>query len=338
MVKDIVLQRLKEDTSRYISGEVLSEMLGVSRTAIWKYINELKKDGYEIESSSKKGYKLISASDIINATEIGYNLGTRILAKKIEYFGVIDSTNNYAKQAAAEGCGDGTVIVAESQTSGRGRLGRAWDSAGKKGIWLSVVLRPSIAPEDIHLITLAASVAVVKAVKQATGIETGIKWPNDVVLGGKKVCGILTEMSSEMERVNFLVLGIGINVNHETEDFPEGLRDTAVSLASYADKNLDGAVCKTPFNRAYIIRTLLEELEKIYIKINEGSTEEIVEEWKKYSVTLGNEVRVTIKNNQYTGIARDITEDGKLIVSCSDGITREVISGEIMVRGILGYV
>jgi len=328
-----ILQILKENSMEYVSGERLSEILGVSRTAVWKCINELKKEGYVIESVSKRGYKLESSPDILNEFEIGYSLNTNIIGNRICYFKSIDSTNNYAKKAAQEGCEEGTVIVADTQTSGRGRMGRSWESKEGSGIWMSVVLRPAIAPEDVQVMTLAASVAVVDALKRVTGVEAGIKWPNDIIIGGKKVCGILTEMSTEMDRVNYLVLGIGLNVNQKKEDFPEELRSTAISLKAYMDEN---NMLVSNIRRSDIIKNVLLELEKQYEIMKKGNTEEIIEKWRENSITLGRKVKIIFKNTEYEGIAKDVTDDGKLIVHCCDGITREVSSGEVSVKGIMG--
>jgi BirA family transcriptional regulator, biotin operon repressor / biotin---[acetyl-CoA-carboxylase] ligase len=336
-VKNIILQKLKENTSGYISGEVISGELCVSRTAIWKYIKELKKDGYIIESSSKKGYKLTSIPDIINSCEVVANLSTEILGKKIYYFDVVDSTNNYAKKIATEGCEDGTVVISEKQTAGRGRLGREWNSSDSKGIRISIVLRPELVPEDVQIITLAAAISVSYAIKEATGMDSGIKWPNDIILDGKKVCGILTEMSSETGRVNHIVLGIGINVNQDIEDFPMDLRDIAVSLKMNALKENIELPLKYGFDRSMIIKALLVNLEHLYSAINNYQTDEIITKWKNLSVTLGKHICITLQNKQIFGIAKDITKDGKLIVACADGTEQEVISGEVKVRGIMGY-
>ncbi len=328
-----ILQMLKEKSAEYVSGEKLSETLGVSRTAVWKYINELKKEGYVIESSSKKGYRLEPSPDILNEFEIGYCLDTRIIGRKIYYFKSIDSTNNYAKKVAQEGCVDGTVIVADAQTSGRGRMGRSWDSKEGCGIWMSVVLRPSISPQDVQIITLAASIAVVEALKHVTGIDAGIKWPNDVIIGGKKVCGILTEMSTEMDRVNYVVLGIGLNISQKNDDFPKELRSRAISLKAYMEEN---NMSVPSIRRSDIIKHILLELEKHYDSMTSGNTEEIIKMWRENSVTLGRKVKIIYKNAEYEGIARDVTDEGKLVVYCNDGITREISSGEVSVRGIMG--
>ncbi|ADU73267.1 BirA family biotin operon repressor/biotin-[acetyl-CoA-carboxylase] ligase [Acetivibrio thermocellus AD2] len=334
-VKEVILKKLKESTQNYVSGEELSNILGVSRTAVWKCINELKKEGYVIDSSSKKGYKLCYVPDIINSWEIKEGLGTRIIGQNIHCFSEIDSTNNYAKTLAQKGCDDGTVVLAEHQTQGRGRLGRSWDSMGGKGIWMSIVLRPAVGLEDVQIITLAAAVAVVLAFKKVMGIDAGIKWPNDIVLDGKKVCGILTEMSMEMERINFLILGIGINFSHEESEFPEEIRDRATSLGIYLKEKKGMDISR--FKRSHLIRAILSELEEVYDMINEGKAGVIVEEWKKYSVTLGKEVVIKYREEQYTGIAQDVDQSGRLIVKQDDGTVREILSGEVSVRGLLGY-
>lgn len=327
-MKEKVLAQLKHNTDGYVSGEALSELLGVSRTAVWKHIKELKNEGYGIESSSKKGYRLQTVPDALHACEIRSGLATEVLGRKVLCFDSIDSTNNHAKKVALEGCEDGTVVIAEVQTAGRGRMGRTWASAGKKGIWMSVVLRPTLPPEEIQVITLAAAVAVVRTIRRVTGISAGIKWPNDIILDGRKVCGILTEMSADMEQVSFIVLGMGMNVNHTEEDFPEELRHLATSLAACSGGTYD---------RCELVRVLLEELEPLYKSVNRGAAEEIIQAWREYSVTLGRQIKASVRNMEYTGTAADITKDGRLVVDCTDGQRREFISGEVMIRGILGY-
>jgi len=334
-MKARILMKLKENMNNFVSGEKLSVELGISRTAVWKYINELREDGYEILSSSKKGYKLGSIPDIINLFEISQGLDTQIIGSDIKYFDTIDSTNNYAKEIAQESCKDGTVVVADTQTSGRGRLGRSWSSPRGKGIWMSVVLRPEIPPYDVQVITLAASVAIVQAIRDATCIQTQIKWPNDILLDGKKVCGILTEMNSEMDRINYLVLGIGINVNQLKEDFPEELWDTATSLRMYANHN---KLSVTTYKRSDIIKNILHELEIVYKKVCTGNTGDILRQWKRYSAVLGKKIRIIYKNGEVTGTARNVTNDGRLVVYCDDGVTREIISGEVSIRGLNGSI
>ncbi|AEV70475.1 biotin--[acetyl-CoA-carboxylase] ligase [Acetivibrio clariflavus] len=332
-MKREVLLYLKNNPHEYVSGEQLSTLFGVSRTAIWKVINELKREGYIIESSSKKGYRLSPDSDVLNSFEISEELKTKVLGRNIIYFDQIDSTNNYAKRIALEGCEEGTLIVADCQTSGRGRLGRDWNSANKKGIWMSLVLRPDIPFEEVQMLTLAASVAVVQALYEVAEIKAGIKWPNDIIINGKKVCGILVEMNMEIESINFLVLGIGVNVNQQKEDFSEELSDKATSLKMHLEELGIQKILK----RTQLIAAILLKFEAIYDKVKCGDFGYIISEWKKHSVTLGREVSIIYKDRQYRGIAQDITKDGKLIVKCEDGTVKEVFSGEVSVRGLLGY-
>lgn len=327
-MKDLVLRKLKQNLYRYVSGETLSQELNVSRTAIWKHIKTLKREGYVIESSPKVGYRLISMPDVLDPAEIHENMVTEFIGREIHYFKEIDSTNNYAKKIAYDGCEDGTVIIAERQASGRGRLGRSWESNMGKGIWMSVVLRPDISPESIQLITLAASVAVVKAIRDTTGIVTGIKWPNDILLDGKKLCGILVEMSSEMDRINFVVIGIGINIGQDREDFSEDLRNKAVSLSSYIRKN----ELSIEFTRNMLVGKLLTEIEKYYKLILKGKREEIIQEWKNFSVILGKEVVVSCRGEDFSGFAEDLTDEGKLVIRSHDGIAKLIISGEVSLK------
>jgi BirA family transcriptional regulator, biotin operon repressor / biotin---[acetyl-CoA-carboxylase] ligase len=332
MVKYSILHKLEENRDTYVSGECLSEIFGISRTSVWKHIRNLKKEGYLINASSKKGYKFTPASDILNTYEILGGLKTEFIGRKLLFFDSLDSTSNYARKIASEGCENGTVVAAETQTRGRGRMGREWASTPGKGIWLSVVLKPSAAPEEVLAITLAAAVSVVSAIKKATGIEAGIKWPNDIILSGRKVCGILTEMVSEAERVDFIVIGIGINVNQDLLDFPMELREKAISLKLYSqkpDSNKNDLPANEIHNRSGIIRELLYELELAYKKINAGMVPEIISDWRLHSVTLGREVKVAVRNMEYKGIARDIENDGRLVIECLDGTIRRISSGEV---------
>lgn len=338
-MKEEILDKLKENPGQFVSGEVLSDTLGVSRTAIWKHMKDLKEEGYIIESISKKGYRLLAVPDILNEHEIKQGLKTSFIGQRVDYLKTVDSTNRYAKEIALNGCEDGTIVAADSQTSGRGRLGREWVSADRKGIWMSVVLRPTIPPEEVQLITLAASVAVVTAIYNTTGLKTGIKWPNDIILDGKKVCGILTEMSCEMERVNFLIVGIGINVSHERQDFSGDLRKAATSIKIGLEEHIDSSEIdwSSCLNRSNLIKEILIELEKVYFNLKNGLTKDIIGQWKKYSVTLGKQVKIIARGSEYIGTAIDITEDGKLVLILPDGERHEVMSGEVSVRGLLGY-
>ena len=325
-MKNQILKKLKEQ-ARYISGEDISKTLNVSRTAVWKHINELRKDGYVIESSSKKGYRFVQAPDILDRREINIPQG-QLIGGNIQHFAEIDSTNNYAKKIASEGCAHGTVVVADRQTMGRGRIGRQWQSDSADGLWFSIVVRPELEPENIQVITLATSVAVVEAIKETQGIICGIKWPNDIILDGRKLGGILTELSAEPGHVNYVVVGIGINVNQDLEHFDYEIRQKAVSLKMYDNK---------PVQRSKLLGSILTSFEKLYKSVLLGKNKDIIDKWSEYSVTIGKEVKVAYRNVEYIGTAQSIAADGRLIVKCKDGVTREISAGEIQVRGLLGY-
>ncbi len=248
--------------------------------------------------------------------------------------------------------GEGTAVVAGEQTDGRGRLGHQWSSSGEKGIWMSIILKPDISPEKIQIITIMTAVVIVKAIKKLYGIDLGIKWPNDLILDNKKVCGILTEMNCETERVNYIVVGIGINVSLKTTDFPQDLKDIATSLLIHSeermskngdkkkndDKTNNVEKSEIKFNRSEIIKCIFVEFEKLYNKVINNDTADIIDMWRKFSVTLGREVRVSSRDSDFTGIAKDIKEDGKLLVDCGDGVVKEVSSGEVSVKNLMGYI
>lgn len=331
-----IVQLLKEAAPGYVSGGELGRRYQLSRTAIWKHVEELRQEGYSIEASSRKGYRLLPTEDRLNSYEIARNLGTLTVGREVQFFDTIDSTNSHAKKLAAEGCTNGMVVIAGQQTAGRGRLGRSWASLPDKGIYITVVLRPEMAPAQTQIFTLAAAVATAKAISKAAGIRLGIKWPNDLVTDGKKVCGILLEMSSEADRVNYIVIGIGINYSQSAEDFPEELRNKAISLKMAVKAQKTGEL--EAKSRLSVIRSVLRELDEAYHIVLDGRQEEILDLLREHSVTIGREVRFMLKDIEYTGTAVDITPDGRLTVDCNDGVRRELYSGEVSVRGIYNYV
>ena len=304
----------------YISGENISDELGISRNAVWKHINKLRQDGYSIESVTKRGYRLISSPDVISAELIKDGLDTEFIGQNVVYYDETDSTNNEAKRNSD--MPDGTLFISEIQTGGKGRLGRAWVSPKGIGIWMSLLLKPHILPQDVAQITLVAGMATARSV----GCGAKIKWPNDVVIGSKKICGILTEMSAEIERVNYIVPGIGINVN--TESFPDELKEKATSLYIESGKK---------FERYKIVQRFLKEFEILYKKFIEGGIAAITDDYRELCVTIGKEVSVIYPNRTINGRAIDINDNGELIVETDNGII-EVDSGEVSVRGIYGYV
>lgn len=307
----------------YLSGEDISRQLEVSRTAIWKHMQALKQDGYEIESHPRLGYKLRQVPDLLLPDEIRSRLTTAKFGRgTIYYFPEIESTNNEAKRQAVAGCAEGTIVLAEAQLSGRGRLSRGWFSPFGRGIWLSVVLRPPFPPQEAPKCTMMAAVAVNRAIRRVTGIQSGIKWPNDILFQGKKIVGILTEMSAEMDAINHVVIGMGINVNIEQQEFPEELREIGTSLAAAAGHSI---------SRLELLAAVLEELEAVYELAISSGFKEIFQEWRRQSITLGQAVNVIGVNNQFAGIAVDIDDDGALLVQTTDSLER-VIAGDVSIR------
>lgn len=318
-MKEKILNLLKESDG-YISGEKISDTVGISRTAVWKHIKSLKKDGFIIQSVTNKGYMLVSSPDILNEYEIQSKLETEFIGRNIMMFGETDSTNIQAKNNSAKP--DGTVFIAEAQTIGRGRLGRSWDSQKGTGIWHSILLKPDITISDLPKITLVAGLAVCRAI----GLDAKIKWPNDVVIGNKKVCGILTEMSAETDRINYVVCGVGINVN--TDSFPAEISEKATSLRIEYGRE---------FERNALIARFLNEFEKLYKSFLKNGLSEILDEYKKNCVTLGREVRVLSRNDTVCGTAEDIAPDGSVIIRTENGCVK-VNSGEVSIRGMYGYL
>lgn len=328
-MKEEIISLLKKNKNEFISGEDISSILGISRAAVWKYMKVIKEDGYNIESVSRKGYKLISSPDLLTFEEISPYLNTSYIGKQIVYFNSIDSTNNEAKKLASSGCSEGIVIISEEQTMGRGRLGRNWVSPKFKGIWMSIVLRPDIDPMNVAKITQVGAAAVLKAIKEQ-GINAYIKWPNDIVLNNKKVCGILTEMSGEINNVNYVVMGIGINVNIDKEDFPEEIEEIATSLKIEEGKSIE---------RKALVASILNNLEELYKEfIKNEDIKTSIDICRENSILIGKSVRIINRNDEIQAQALDLSDDGKLIVKYQDGSIHEVISGEVSVRGLYGYV
>lgn len=333
-MKTKILKAFREAEGEYISGTVLCERFGVSRQAVWKNITALKEAGYQIESVSNKGYRLISSPDQLYGPEIESRLLENCICKKVLCFDVIDSTNTKAKQMAEAGEEEGTLLVAREQTAGKGRRGRSWNSGSQEGVYMSLILRPNAVPPKVSGLTLLASLAVAGAVKEISGADTKIKWPNDIVVGGKKVCGILTEMSSEEAFIHYVVVGIGINVN--TEDFPAELRKTASSVYLETGKKTD---------RISLIAEIVERFSRYYLQYMEvQSLAPFLEEYNRMLVNLEKEVKVYYGMVEHarpeeieTGVAKGIDEDGSLIVFIG-GREKHIVSGEVSVRGVMDYV
>ena len=325
-MREKILEVILDNEKEFISGEDLSKKLGISRTAIWKHIRILRSQGYNIESVNKKGYRLVDEpTDLLNPQNIYRNLKTKFIGKNVLHFETIDSTNDYAKKIGNE-LRDGSVIISEEQTKGKGRLGRVWESKAGEGIWMSIILKPNIIPNKAPFITLIAGASIVKALN-ILGVDAKIKWPNDITINNKKLSGILTELSAEIERVNYIVVGIGMNV--KDTDFEEELKDKATSLY------------KENYNvsRVDIVKEILCQFEKLYLDyIEKDDKKEVLDICRQYSAIINKEIYV-IKNDQKELVdCIGINEEGNLIIKNKDGNLEEIMSGEVSIRGVKGYV
>lgn len=320
--------RLLRSADGYISGQELCNRFGVSRTAVWKAINQLKEAGYEIEAQQNKGYRLMAAPDLMTEAEIKSLMHTEWVAKEVLYFDTIDSTNIKAQELAEKGYQSGTLVVADKQESGKGRRGRSWVSPSGTGIFMTLMIKPDINPNNASMLTLVAALAVAKAITSVTGEEAMIKWPNDIVVNGKKVCGILTEMNAQFDYINHIVVGIGINVHNES--FPEEISQMASSLMIEAGGKR--------FHRAQIIAETMSYFEQYYdtfLKTQDLSA--LVREYDELLVNRNKSVRVLDPKEPFDGKAMGITPKGELIVDTWES-RKLVSSGEVSVRGIYGYV
>lgn len=321
--KNELLKRLFEAEGQPVSGQEIANEFGLSRTAIWKYVKDFEKEGYEIGTIRKKGYYLIAIPDRVNEANISKYLTTKVYGKRIEYIETCDSTQHIAHDEARDGVPDGTVIIAEEQTAGKGRMSRQWASAARKGIWMSLIMRPELPPQQAPQITLVAAVAVTRAIHDVTGLTPHIKWPNDILLDGKKVTGILTELQSDPDRVKAIILGIGINVNQTTEDFPDELEDIATSLKIASGKTI---------NRAQLIAKTLQYLEQYTEMYVTNGFKPIKLLWESYSNVTGRRIRAIMLNETIEGIAHGISEDGRLEVKLDDGTIRGIYSADVKIQ------
>lgn len=325
-MKSEILEALRE-TDGYVSGQDLCNKFGVSRTAVWKAIKQLKEAGYEIEAVPNKGYHIVSAPDLMNKVELESIRNTTWAGQEIYYYDVTDSTNIRAKELAEEGHPSGTLVVADRQEAGRGRRGRSWDSPSGTGIFMTLLLKPEMNPNHASMLTLVAAMAVARAISKCANTEALIKWPNDIVIGGKKICGILTEMSAQFDFINHIVIGIGINVHNE--HFPEEIAETAGSIFLQTGKRI---------RRAELIEQILEQFEHYYaIFMETEDLSGLVREYNSILVNMNKSVRVLDPKEPFEGKAMGITKKGELIVDTWES-RKMVSSGEVSVRGLYGYV
>lgn len=325
-MKAKILALLRE-RGDYVSGQEMCDLFQVSRTAVWKAMNQLKKEGYQINAVPNRGYLLDLGEEVYGSHELESRMDTVWAGRKVLFFDTIDSTNLRAKLEAEAGAPQGTLIVADEQSAGRGRRGREWDSPAGKNIYCTLLLRPDMDPNRASMLTLVMALAVAEGIRRTCRLETQIKWPNDIVIEGRKVCGMLTEMSVERDYIHYVVVGVGINVG--VQEFPEALRETAASLQQFT-----GA----PVNRAALIAEIMKSFETIYQRFcRTCDCSEIRTDYEAVLVNYNHPVRVMDPKGEYTGIARGINDMGELLVELPDGTVQPVFAGEVSVRGVYGY-
>jgi BirA family biotin operon repressor/biotin-[acetyl-CoA-carboxylase] ligase len=325
MLDEKILNVLRHNKDSYVSGEELCKLAGISRAAIWKHIEKLREEGYDIEALPHLGYKLVAIPDSLIPSEIKWKLKTKIFGRSVISYRKVDSTNIVAYGLAEKGMKEGTVILADEQDKGKGRHGRHWSSPSKGGIYMSCILRPSIAPNEISRITLLAAIAVAQAIRDITSLDVNIKWPNDIMIDHKKLCGILTEMKGEQDSVDFVILGIGINVNTPKNELPKGAASIKGELLSHG--------IKINPSRVELTKKVLERLEEYYNLMKSEGFEPIIDIWKDLSVMIGSRVKVSLYGKTFEALAHDINPDGALVVRTESGVLEKISSGDvIMVR------
>ncbi|MFP4660640.1 MAG: biotin--[acetyl-CoA-carboxylase] ligase [Halanaerobiales bacterium] len=334
-----LVEYLHNSRGEYLSGEELSKKLGVSRTAIWKHIKKLREKGYRIDSVTNKGYSLKGIPDRITLEEIKIILDTEEMGKELLVYDSLASTNEKAKELARQGYESGTIVIAEEQTAGKGRLGRQWYSPAETGLWLSIILRPDLLPIKSPYLTIIASLAVYQALEniidsigdaggilvQHEDLDKGlrIKWPNDILLNGKKVCGILSEMSAEMDHIKYAVVGIGININQNS--FPEEIINIATSLRIEYQKS---------FRRVKLLKLLLTYFENYYYLLLQAKDKGILETWKEKLSIIGQEITIYSNKQSFSGMVLNISEQGELILKTDDNTIKRFWAGDVSLRKI----
>jgi BirA family biotin operon repressor/biotin-[acetyl-CoA-carboxylase] ligase len=315
-----ILSALRENPGG-VSGTELAEQLKISRAAVWSRIEELRSLGYDIEASPHFGYRLVNSPDVLHADDLLSRLGkTKIIGRDIRVFEQTTSTNDVIEKLARDGVKEGVVVFAESQTKGRGRLGRKWVSPAHKGLWFSVLLRPDLRPQETTQLTVASAVALRRAIKNVTGISAEIKWPNDILIAGKKVAGILTEMSAELDKVRYVILGIGIDVNLDAGEFPSELKKIATSLKIESGETV---------SRAELATAILRELDKDYSRACGHFFADVADEWEENCTTIGKSVAVQIGERKIRGRAESLDDDGALLLRTEHGHLERITGGDV---------
>jgi BirA family biotin operon repressor/biotin-[acetyl-CoA-carboxylase] ligase len=304
-----------------VSGVELSERLGITRAAIWARIEELRRLGYEIEASPHRGYRLIGAPDLLHADDLLARLGpTKVVGRDLRVFQETTSTSDVIEQLAQAGVKEGVVVFAEAQTKGRGRLGRTWVSPAGKGLWFSVLLRPALRPQEATQLTVVAATALARAVEAQTGLTPEIKWPNDLLLRGRKAAGILTELHADLDHIKSAILGVGLDVNQSAKEFPPELRQQATSLCVESGHSWD---------RAALAVAILRELDRDYDRLNRGEFAALAEEWAARCTTLGRNISIRRGGRCLEGRAESLDSDGALLLRTQHGHLERIIGGDL---------
>ncbi len=315
-MQEKILEFLKRK-QEHVSGEDISGHLKISRQALWKHIQALRDSGYDITAVPHLGYKLVLCPDRLFVSEVSHGLNTKFTGKNIYYFDNLVSTMDIAMQFGIKGAAEGTLVLAESQSRGRGRLGREWVSPKYKGIYLSLILRPKILPNQAPVLTLLAAVSICEAIKTIADLDVKIKWPNDILMHNKKLGGILTELNAEMDQVRFVVIGIGLNVNNDKKTLPEG----AISLKEEKGETI---------NRIGLLQEILRKIENNYLIFQDKGPGAIINKWRNYNITLGRRVKVISQKHHIEAEAIDIDTEGALIIRNDSGLMQKVTAGDVI--------
>ncbi len=318
--RDTILELFKNRPDHFLSGADVCRKLGISRTAVWKHISQLRDNGYEIEAIPSRGYRLLSLPDLLFPAEVTSGLQTRSVGCEVIYFDETDSTNAQARTLADTGAREGTVVIADSQNGGKGRLGRSWFSPSGVNLYLSVILRPPISPRFATQLTFLSAVAVAQAIEATGSFLPQLKWPNDVVLNGRKVAGLLNELNAETEQIHYLVLGIGVNLNMRTEQFPSDLRTPATSLLLEEGKTV---------SRLQFTQALLRSLDQLYSSYLSTGFLPLKQEWESRCNMIDQWVEVDYQSHQRVGQVSGVDESGALLLSLPGGVTEKVLAGDV---------
>ncbi|MGG4491933.1 biotin--[acetyl-CoA-carboxylase] ligase [Metabacillus idriensis] len=318
-----LLQAFSEAEGEFLSGQKLSETLGCSRTAVWKHIEDLRSEGYELEAVRKRGYRITQKPDKISGNEIQLGLKTEFMGRHIHFEEVVSSTQKIAHSLAGDGAEEGTIVVADQQTGGRGRLARAWYSPKQTGIWMSMILRPKIPINKTPQLTLLTAVALIQAIEEVTGLTPEIKWPNDIMINGKKIVGILTELQAEADRVHSVIIGVGMNVNHTLDQFPEELQAIATSIAEETGE---------PADRAQVIQAIMKNFEKLYTSYLIHGFKPVKLLWESYAISLNKALIARTLHGTIRGRAIGIDDEGVLLLETAEGKIEKIYSADIEIQ------